>query len=155
MNDSIRRRIPGLTSPAALLSPSGAESPVRFPGDIPGPEDRKKWEEGLSRTLHELCGDEEGLEEMIAAFLTELPDIRCRAALLLAEGKTAEAAREYHKLKGMLSYLAGKEESDLARRAETEARHGTLRPGGDTVMKLERFLDAFGRFLRERGKPGE
>lgn len=78
-----------------------------------------------------------------------------RAALLLAEGKTAEAAREYHKLKGMLSCLAGKVESDLARRAEVEARQGSLSPSGDTVIKLERFLDAFGRFLRERGKPGE
>ena len=89
---------------------------------------------------------------MIAAFLDELPGLRQRWALFLEEGKTAEAAREFHKLKGSLSYLVGPEERDLARRAEEEARQGVLSPRSGTVRKLERFLDGFDRFLRERKK---
>jgi len=113
---------------------------------------RERWEEELARVLDELCGDEEGLEEMIAAFLSERPGIRHRSALRLADGKTAEAAREFHKLKGTLSYLAGTEKRELTRRAEAEARQGVLSPRGETVRELDRFLDAFDRFLRERGK---
>ncbi len=104
-------------------------SPSSQSGNAEEQAKRERWEEELSRVLDELCGDEEGLEEMIAAFLSELPCIRHRSALLLAEGKTAEAAREFHKLKGTLSYLAGTEERELARRAEAEARQGVLSPG--------------------------
>lgn len=127
-------------------------SPSSQSGNAEEQAKRERWEEELSRVIDELCGDEEGLEEMIAAFLSELPCIRHRSALLLAEGKTAEAAREFHKLKGTLSYLAGTEERELARRAEAEARQGVLSPRGETVRELDRFLDAFDRFLRERGK---
>ena len=128
------------------------DSPAVRPGNAEERANRERWEKDLSGMLVELCGDEEGLEEMIAAFLSELPCIRHRSALLLAEGKTAEAAREFHKLKGTLSYLAGTEERELARRAEAEARQGVLSPRGETVRELDRFLDAFDRFLRERGK---
>jgi HPt (histidine-containing phosphotransfer) domain-containing protein len=111
-------------------------------------EDGKKNFPGFSTNLR----GREGLEEMIAAFLDELPGLRQRWALFLEEGKTAEAAREFHKLKGSLSYLVGPEERDLARRAEEEARQGVLSPRSGTVRKLERFLDGFDRFLRERKK---
>lgn len=127
-------------------------SPSSQSGNAEEQAKRERWEEELSRVLDELCGDEEGLEEMIAAFLDELPGLRQRWALFLEEGKTAEAAREFHKLKGSLSYLVGPEERDLARRAEEEARQGVLSPRSGTVRKLERFLDGFDRFLRERKK---
>ncbi len=128
------------------------DSPAVRPGNAEERANRERWENDLSGMLAELCGDEEGLEEMIAAFLDELPGLRQRWALFLEEGKTAEAAREFHKLKGSLSYLVGPEERDLARRAEEEARQGVLSPRSGTVRKLERFLDGFDRFLRERKK---
>ena len=128
------------------------DSPAVRPGNAEERANRERWEKDLSGMLVELCGDEEGLEEMIAAFLDELPGLRQRWALFLEEGKTAEAAREFHKLKGSLSYLVGPEERDLARRVEEEARQGVLSPRSGTVRKLERFLDGFDRFLRERKK---
>jgi len=127
------------------LFPEAASFPD--PGTEQHENERERWRHALAELKHSLDDDEDALSEMKAAFLQEAPELRRTIGESLKKNDLSEAARSFHKLKGILGYMAGSNGGELVRTLENAARSGILTACEPMLAELDAFLQRYLDFL--------
>lgn len=109
--------------------------------------ERDRWSSALMSLLEELDGDLQGLEEVMSAFLGEIRELMPALDRDLAEGDGEGAGRRLHRIKGMLSYLAGEGEVSMFSDLERAARMSMLKEDDPALADARGFLERFEAFL--------
>ena len=94
-------------------------------------------------------GDLDLLQELISAFLEELPGMEQGLASAVEKENAVEVRQMSHKIKGSLRYFGAKPAYDLAYKLESCAEHGTMADAAGMVDALRKELAAIGPLLRK------
>ncbi|OPZ38017.1 MAG: Autoinducer 2 sensor kinase/phosphatase LuxQ [Synergistetes bacterium ADurb.BinA166] len=130
------------------------ESPPEHRAENGEQGERDRWRSALTRLLDELDGDLQDLEEVKSAFVGEIRELLPELDSNLAEGDGEGAGRRLHRIKGMLSYLAGEGEVSMFSDLERAARMSMLKEDDPALAEARGLLERLAAFL-EGASPGE
>ncbi|MDI9371050.1 MAG: response regulator [Synergistaceae bacterium] len=112
-------------------------------------DDGSRWKAGLKGLLSTLNDDADELKEIVSTFLEEMRDNRDEFERALEKGSPTDAAGALHKIKGILGYVVGETDANLAGELELLARKSLLDADDPGLDKLKTMLDRLEAFLCE------
>ncbi len=142
-----RQHDPATPAPSPALASGESQptsqlaSPVRPPPDSPVDFDR-------TQALEQVGGDEGILQELIAAFFAEYPQLMAEIRDAVAQCDARRLGFATHTLKGAAQTLAAPAVSAAAERLETMGWNGNLAEAASVAAELDDALRRLGTALR-------
>ncbi len=103
----------------------------------------------IANLLDMASGDAGFVDELVDAFLSDVPRELDTVRSALASGDAAAIVRPAHTIKGMSLNIGAGRVTEAARRLEEDARAGSLGSGPEVLAALEEALNEVGLALAE------